>query len=502
MIAGTVNGSGALLAGIMRLVQQAQTSRSRAQSVADRAAFWLTMVALGAGALTLAVWLALRAEPAFAVERLVSVLVIACPHALGLAIPLVVAISTTLGARSGLLIRDRRGLEEARNLDVVVFDKTGTLTRGEFGVTEVGAAAGETQESVLRFAAAIERDSEHPLAQGVVRAAQQRAIVVPRAERFQAIPGKGAAGRVEGRELFIGGPALLAHLGLTPTADLAPVADRAAVAGRAALYLCERDRVLGVLVVADVVRPESQEAIRDLHSQGIEVAMLTGDAWPVAKAVAAELGIDHVLAEVLPEHKSREIERMQAEGKRVAMVGDGVNDAPALDGRRRHRDRSWNGRRRRGGRRRPGAKRPARRAQDHHAQPSDVSKDDPEPLLGCWLQHLRHSTRRRGPRAMGDRPLSGRWRDSHVREHGGGRAQRPTAPPGNQVTVPGSTLGIAPYSYALAAYADLQTRTPRRREHAAASPAGSLDAGKFRRTPDQSAGRIEVVLLRRAGRGG
>ena len=258
------------------------------------------------------------------------VLVIACPHALGLAVPLVVAISTTLGARTGLLIRDRRGLEEARNVTTVVFDKTGTLTRGEFGVTEIAAVEGETQEGVLRMAAALERESEHPLAQGIVRAADERRIVAPNAEGFQAIAGKGVKGRIEGRELFIGGPALMADLALTPPLDLARVADRAAAAGRAALYLCEKSRILGVLVVADVVRPESHEAVQALHSLGIEVAMLTGDASSVANAVAAELGIDRVLAQVLPADKSREIEQLQRAGSRVAMVGDGVNDAPAL----------------------------------------------------------------------------------------------------------------------------------------------------------------------------
>jgi P-type Cu2+ transporter len=342
VIAGTVNGSGSLrvtvtgtgehtaLAKIVRLVEQAQTSRSRAQALADRAASWLTMIALGAGMLTLVVWLGSGAELSFAIERLVAVLVIACPHALGLAIPLVVAISTTLGARSGLLIRDRRGLEEARNVTTVVFDKTGTLTRGEFGVTEIASVEGETQEGVLRMAAALERESEHPLAQGILRAADERQIVAPNADRFQAIAGRGVKGRVEGRELFIGGPALLADLAFTPPPDLARVADRAAAAGRAALYLCENSRILGVLVVADVVRPESHEAVQALHSQGMEVAMLTGDASSVANAVAGELGIDRVLAQVLPEDKSREIEQLQRAGRRVAMVGDGVNDAPAL----------------------------------------------------------------------------------------------------------------------------------------------------------------------------
>lgn len=343
VIAGTVNGAGALrvavtgtgertaIAGIMRLVEQAQTSRSRAQALADRAAFWLTVIALGAGVVTLIVWLGARAnEPAFAIERFVTVLVIACPHALGLAVPLVVAISTALGAHSGLLVRDRRGLEEARNLNVVVFDKTGTLTRGEFGVVDVAAAEGQTPDDILRLAASIERDSEHPIAQGIVRTAGERNVVAPRAEAFEAIAGKGAVAQVEGRRLFIGGPALLKHLGLQATGAVSSTADRASAAGRSAIYLCEQDRILGVLVIADVVRDESREAVTRLLKQGIEVVMLTGDAKSVAQAVASELGITQVLAEVLPENKAEEIQKLQRSGKRVAMVGDGVNDAPAL----------------------------------------------------------------------------------------------------------------------------------------------------------------------------
>ncbi len=343
VIAGTVNGAGALrvrvtrtgdrtaLAGIMRLVQQAQTSRSRAQALADRAAFWLTVIAIVAATLTLVVWLVFRgSEPAFAIERFVTVLVIACPHALGLAVPLVVAISTALGAHSGLLVRDRRGLEEARSLDVVVFDKTGTLTRGEFGVVDLVAVDDPSPDNVLRLAAAIERESEHPIALGIVRTAEERAVVAPRTEAFEAIPGKGAMARVEGQQLFIGGPALLKHLGLEKPRTVAAAADRAAAAGRAAIYLCKKDRILGVLTVADVVRDEAREAVQRLQSQGIEVVMLTGDAKPVAEAVASELGIKRVLAEVLPEHKAEEIQRLQRSGKKVAMVGDGVNDAPAL----------------------------------------------------------------------------------------------------------------------------------------------------------------------------
>ncbi|HEU4954147.1 MAG TPA: HAD-IC family P-type ATPase, partial [Gemmatimonadales bacterium] len=221
MIAGTVNGGGSLrvritetgdrtaLAGIMRLVEQAQTSRSRAQALADRAAFWLTIVAIAAGVVTFAAWLALRGDPAFAVERMVTVLVISCPHALGLAVPLVVAISTTLGARGGLLVRDRRGLEEARNLTTVVFDKTGTLTRGEFGVVGIATAEGISEEQALRLAATVERDSEHTIAQGIVRSARERGIVPGSAEEFRANPGVGVSARVAGRSLLLGGPALL-----------------------------------------------------------------------------------------------------------------------------------------------------------------------------------------------------------------------------------------------------------------------------------------------------
>jgi Cu2+-exporting ATPase len=341
-IAGTVNTAGSLrvrvtatgshtaLAGIMRLVEQAQTSRSKAQALADRAAFILTFVALGAGAITLVAWLLLRAEPAYAIERMVTVLVIACPHALGLAIPLVIAISTTLGARNGLLVRDRRGLEEARLVNTVVFDKTGTLTKGEFGVVGIATVEGLSEPEALRLAAAVERDSEHTIAQGIVRGARQKGIAIPQVTGFEAIPGKGVKGTLEGRSLYMGGPALLAGLGHTLTPALERAADEAARQGRAALHLMDDSRVLASLVVADVVRPESREAIDRLHAQQIEVVMMTGDARAVADAVAHELSIDKVYAEVLPEQKSGHIEGLKAQGRRVIMVGDGVNDAPAL----------------------------------------------------------------------------------------------------------------------------------------------------------------------------
>jgi Cu2+-exporting ATPase len=343
VIAGTVNGAGALraevtgtgertaLAGIMRLVAEAQTSRSRAQDLADRAALILTLVALAAGALTLLAWLGLRPrEPSFAIERVVTVLVIACPHALGLAIPLVIAISTTLGARSGLLVRNRRGLEEARTLDAVVFDKTGTLTKGEFGVVDIATVDGLAADEALSLAASIEADSEHTIAQGIVRSGRERGIALRGAQRFEAIPGVGVRARLDGRELYAGGPALIRQRQLELPAGLEQAVARAATRGQSAIVLADERHALAVFAVADVVRPESREAVRALHERGIDVVMMTGDAQPVAQAVAAELGIDTVFAEVLPADKASRIEALEHEGKRVGMVGDGVNDAPAL----------------------------------------------------------------------------------------------------------------------------------------------------------------------------
>jgi Cu2+-exporting ATPase len=342
VIAGTVNGSGSLrievtgtgdrttLAGIMRLVEQAQGSRSRAQALADKAAFWLTVAALVSGAITLVAWLSAGAEPSYAVERLVTVLVIACPHALGLAIPLVIAISTTLGARSGLLVRDRRGLEEARNLNVIVFDKTGTLTLGEHRVVALRTAGGLTEDAALRLAAAAEGDSEHSVARAVVRTAQERGLVMSRADAFKAIPGYGVEATVEGRRLLVGGPNLLQRAEAEVDPGLYTFVDEAASRGQSVIYLLEGRRVLAVLALADAIRPESREAVARLHELGLGVVMLTGDAKPVAEAVGRELGIDTVYAQVPPEGKAAKIEELQRRGKRVGMVGDGVNDAPAL----------------------------------------------------------------------------------------------------------------------------------------------------------------------------
>ena len=342
VIAGTVNGAGSLrievtgtgehtaLANIMHLVDQAQTSRSRAQALADRAASFLTLVAIVAGAITVVAWLAAGATAAFAIERLVSVLVVACPHALGLAVPLVIAISTTLGAKSGLLVRDRRGLEEARNLTTVVFDKTGTLTRGEFRVVDIATDGSLEPNEALRLAAGVERDSEHTIALGIVRSAEERGLAVPKADQFEAIPGHGVRAVVQGDEFYMGGPAMLRRLNVSPSSILRGAADRAASRGQACVYLLTRSGAVAAFTVADAVRAESREAIRRLHKQRVEVVMLTGDARAVAQAVAADLGIDTVFSEVLPGEKVDKITELKSRGKRVAMVGDGVNDAPAL----------------------------------------------------------------------------------------------------------------------------------------------------------------------------
>jgi len=342
VIAGTVNGAGSLrvkvtgtgnrttLAGIMRLVADAQSSRSRAQALADRAAFALTIIAIVSATITLVAWLIAGASPAFAIERVVTVLVIACPHALGLAIPLVIAISTTLGARSGLLIRNRRGLEEARNLDAVFFDKTGTLTRGEFRVVTITPSDGVSADDALGLAAAVERDSEHAIAEGIVKSAEERGLSLQQGEQFKALPGEGVEAVVGGRPLTMGGPALLRRLGVELSTELQKAVEVAASRAQTVVTLIEGRNAIAVFAVADAIREESFEAVKRLRQQGIEVIMMTGDAKPVADAVAKELGIDTVFAEVLPEQKASKIDEVKRTGKRVAMVGDGVNDAPAL----------------------------------------------------------------------------------------------------------------------------------------------------------------------------
>ena len=342
VIAATINGEGSLrvevtgtgdntkLSGIMRLVSEAQKSKSRSQHLADRAAQTLTGVAILASVFTLVVWQFLGAAIDFSIIRMVTVLVIACPHALGLAVPLVVAISTTLGARNGLLVRDRRGLEEARHLNTVIFDKTGTLTLGEFRVVQMSVAEGESEEQLLRIAAAVESESEHPIARGITMTAQDRKLNVPTADNFRAMAGKGVAASVDGAEYHMGGPALLKAEDAQVPESLQKAAEEAADRGQAAIYLLRSGKTLAIFAVADAIREESREAIHALHDRGIEVAMLTGDTQAVADAVAAELHIDTVFAQVLPEDKASKVQELQRQGKKVAMVGDGVNDAPAL----------------------------------------------------------------------------------------------------------------------------------------------------------------------------
>ncbi len=339
VIAGTVVAGGSLrvrvtavgdataLSGIMRLVESAQASASRAQALADRAAAILFYVALAAGIITLVVWWALG-DPEGALVRTATVLVIACPHALGLAIPLVIAISTSLGARNGLLVKDRLALERARTLDTVIFDKTGTLTKGTPVLAAVSGADGWSEDDVLRLAAAVEADSEHPLARAIVTAADARALTRGSVSGFESLAGRGARATVDGRTVAVGGPRLLSELGLDATDDARSAAW--AAAGQTVLHVVVDGTIAGGLAVEDEVRPESQEAVERLHALGVRVAMITGDSQAVADAVAARLGIDEVAAQVLPADKAAAVARFQAGGRKVAMVGDGVNDAPAL----------------------------------------------------------------------------------------------------------------------------------------------------------------------------
>jgi Cu2+-exporting ATPase len=344
VIAGTVNEEGALrakvlktgdqtaLAGIMRLVEEAQASKSRAQDVADRAAMWLTYIAVAAGTLTALGWGLFVADRGadFVVERAVTVVVIACPHAMGLAVPLVIAISTSLSARSGLLVRNRLALERAREVDVVVFDKTGTLTRGELGVVGIAAADGGNEEKALALAAGLEAQSEHGLARAVVAEADRRGVDAVKVQGFEALKGRGVRGRVDGRDVHVGGPRLLESLGAEPAGELREAADRWSSEGKTVVSLVEDGSVTAVLALADVVRDESREAVDRLKRSGIEVAMITGDSEDVARWVAGEIGLDEYFAQVLPEHKAERVKELQGRGRVVAMVGDGVNDAPAL----------------------------------------------------------------------------------------------------------------------------------------------------------------------------
>jgi Cu2+-exporting ATPase len=342
VIAGTINGDGSLrirvtatgdetaLAGIMRLVEEAQKSKSNTQILADRAAGWLFYVAIAVAILTAIGWTIAVGFGVEVIARVATVLVIACPHALGLAVPLVVAISTSLAASNGILVRNRLALEEARQLDTIIFDKTGTLTKGEFGVVALEIADGWAEDDALALAVALEGDSEHTIARGIRAAAEGRNLVLPPVNNFEAIKGRGVRAQSDGHTVYIGGPRLLELLENAPSNSMMEFTQQAGAKGQTVVYLVQEKEIVAAFALADVIRPESHAAVKQLHDMGIEVAMLTGDSEAVARAVAEELGIDTYFAEVLPEHKDQKVMELQKQGKRVAMVGDGVNDAPAL----------------------------------------------------------------------------------------------------------------------------------------------------------------------------
>ena len=347
VIAGSINGDGALtikvtkigeetfLAGVMRLVADAQASKSRLQMLSDKAAFYLTLLAVISGGITFVAWL-LAGPPnggdiVFATERLVAVLVITCPHALGLAIPLVASISTTMAARNGLLIRKRLSLEAARRINIVLFDKTGTLTRGEFGVDTIIANIGKTENQVLELAASINSHSEHPLAKAIVEEAQKRNILLTGVKNFERIASGGVKGLFGGLEVSVGNDRLLGELGVVLPSELKSRAEILSRQGKTVIYVVADKELIGGIALADIIREESREAIKSLKELGVKIAMVTGDSEDVAKWVSRELGVDEYFAKVLPHEKSEKVKFLQAKGDKVAMVGDGVNDAPALE---------------------------------------------------------------------------------------------------------------------------------------------------------------------------
>ena len=348
VIAGAINADGSLrlqvtavggetaLAGIMRLVEQAQMSKSRTQILADQAAGWLFYIALGVAALTAAAWIIARGFDLFVIERVATVLVIACPHALGLAVPLVVAITTAMGASNGILIRDRLALEKIREVDMVLFDKTGTLTEGRFGVTGIAVIEGVKEDEALALAAAVEGDSEHTIARAFRSSAEERSLDLPKVFGFEAIKGRGVVAEVEDYKYYVGGPRLLESLEIELPEKLTAFESESSGKSQSVVHLVRTDKsdkkpqLMASFALADVIRPESRQAIMKLREMGIEVAMLTGDSRAVAESVAEELGIKTWFAEVLPEHKDSKVSELQKQGNKVAMVGDGVNDAPAL----------------------------------------------------------------------------------------------------------------------------------------------------------------------------
>ncbi len=338
VIAGTVNSDGMLkvrvtgvgehtfLAGVMRLVAEAQASKSRLQMLSDRAALWLTAAAVGVGTLTVVAWIASGAGTAFAIERLVAVLVIACPHALGLAVPLVASISTTKAARNGLLVKQRLALEAARSVGVVLFDKTGTLTKGEYGVTNIWPANAQDERDVIRLAASVDVYSEHPVAKAMVARAKIDGIELSEAKDFARLPGRGSQARVGGAVITVGGAGVIEGKQLAVPRAIETERGK----GKTIIYVLRDGALVGVIACADIIRDESREVVKSLTETGIETAMVTGDSEDVAKWVAGELGITRYFAHVMPGEKSEKVKLLQSQGKRVAFVGDGINDAPAL----------------------------------------------------------------------------------------------------------------------------------------------------------------------------
>lgn len=342
VIAGTINGDGALkvkvsnigektfLAGVMRLVAEAQASKSRLQILSDKAALYLTVVAVGGGIITLVAWLLAGAEVGFAVARLVAVLVIACPHALGLAVPLVSSISTTKAAQNGFLVKQRLSLEVARTVNTVLFDKTGTLTKGEFGVVNIWPTNRNNSDDVLKLAASLEAFSEHPIAKAVVAKAKEKELALADPKKFEALKGLGVKAYIDDIEVMVGGPALLENIGVKIPNEINNVIQDAGEKGQTVIFAIRDKNLIGAIALADIIREESREAIKTLKENGIKTAMITGDTENVAKWVASELGIDEYFARVLPHQKSEKVRELQNRGLKVAMVGDGINDAPAL----------------------------------------------------------------------------------------------------------------------------------------------------------------------------
>jgi Cu2+-exporting ATPase len=339
VIGGSINGESAItvevqktgdetyLSQVVEMVREAQESRSRSQDLADRAAFWLTVIAVSVGLVTLVVWLAVGKEFVFSLSRMVTVMVITCPHALGLAVPLVVAVSTTMSAQSGLLIRDRSAFERARNLQAIVFDKTGTLTEGRFGVSDIISLGSRDEDEILRLAAAIESQSEHPIARGIVEAAEEKDMDYPSPKDFEAIPGKGAHASVDGQDVKVVSAGYLKKNNLEVDDEKAK---NLAADGKTVVYLILDGEVGGAIALSDIVRSESRDALKHLKDMGLQVMMLTGDSKTVAERVAEELDLDDFFAEVLPDQKAEKIKEVKSRGLTVAMTGDGVNDAPAL----------------------------------------------------------------------------------------------------------------------------------------------------------------------------